>query len=188
MLLACRSEERGRPVLEEIARRHGPDRVALVPLDLADLTSVRAAAADIAGRAPRLDLLLNNAGLAGSRGLTRDGFELAFGVNHLGHFLLTCLLLPQLRAAAPARVVNVSSRAHYAARGIDFSVLRQRSRSFTGMPEYGVSKLCNVLFTKSLTRRLAPDRITSFAVHPGVVASDIWRRLPNPARAIAKRS
>jgi retinol dehydrogenase-12 len=178
-------------VLEAITSRHGAGRASLVPLNLADLASVRAAAAQIAGTTDRLHLLLNNAGVAGSRGLTKDGFELAFGVNHLGHFLLTLLLMPLLRAAGQARVVTVSSRAHYRPSGIDFAALRQRSRSFTGMPEYGVSKLCNVLFTKSLTAKLPPTSagqgVTAVALHPGVVATEIWRRIPNPARFLAHK-
>ena len=117
---------------------------------------MRAAAAQVAGTTDRLHLLLNNAGVAGSRGLTGDGFELAFGVNHLGHFLLTMLLMPLLRAAGQARIVTVSSRAHDRAGGIDFAALRQRSRSFTAFPEYAVSKLCNVLFTKALTASSQP--------------------------------
>jgi retinol dehydrogenase-12 len=187
LLLACRSEARARPVLEAITARHGSDRAHLIPLDLADLASVRAAAAQVSATTDRLHLLLNNAGVAGSRGLTRDGFELAFGVNHLGHFLLTLLLMPLLRAAGQARIVTLSSRAHYRPGGIDFAALRQRSRSFTGLPEYGVSKLCNVLFTKSLTTRTAGQGITAVAMHPGVVASEIWRRIPQPARFLAHR-
>lgn len=195
VLLACRSEARARPVLEAITARHGPTRAQLIALNLADLTSVRAAAAQISSTADRLHLLLNNAGVAGSRGLTKDGFELAFGVNHLGHFLLTLLLLPLLRAAGQARIVNVSSRAHYRPVALDFAALRRRSHSYTGLPEYGVSKLCNVLFTKALTARLstgtpptsAGQGITAVALHPGVVATEIWRRIPNPARYLAHK-
>jgi retinol dehydrogenase 12 len=193
VLLACRSEARARPVLDAITSRHGPTRAQLIPLNLADLTSVRTAAAQITGATDRLHLLLNNAGVAGSRGLTKDGFELAFGVNHLGHFLLTLLLMPLLRTAGQARIVNVSSRAHYRPAALDFTALRRRSHSYTGLPEYGVSKLCNVLFTKSLAAKLSTDTpptyagqgITAVALHPGVVATEIWRRIPNPARYLA---
>jgi NAD(P)-dependent dehydrogenase (short-subunit alcohol dehydrogenase family) len=132
-----------------------------------------------------LHVLLNNAGLAGQRGSTPDGFELAFGTNHLGHFLLTGLLLDRLRASAPARVVTVASHSHYQADGIDFEAVRRPTRSLTGMPEYAVSKLANVLFTQELARRTEGEGITTAAVHPGVIASDIWRRLPWPLRPIA---
>ncbi len=98
-------------------------------------------------------MLVNNAGVGGQRGLTADGFELHFGVNHLGHFALTQLLLERLTASGPgARVVNVSSDAHYGARGIDFAAVRRSTATFTGAREYAVSKLCNVLFTQELAR------------------------------------
>jgi NAD(P)-dependent dehydrogenase (short-subunit alcohol dehydrogenase family) len=131
---------------------------------------------------------VNNAGVGGHRGgVTADGFEIHFGVNHLGHFALTHLLLDRLRASGPgARVVTVSSESHYSAPGIDFGALRRRG-SFTGAREYAVSKLCNVLFTQELARRLNPDSVTAYALHPGVVASDIWRRVPWPARSLIKR-
>jgi len=119
--------------------------------------------------------------------MTRDGFELAFGVNHLGHFVLTTALLDCLAASAPARVVNVSSDSHYQAKGIDFEAVRQRTASMTGMREYAVSKLGNVLFTQELARRVADRGITAYALHPGVVASDIWRRVPWPVRPLITR-
>ncbi|MBO0776124.1 MAG: SDR family NAD(P)-dependent oxidoreductase, partial [Actinobacteria bacterium] len=133
-----------------------------------------------------LHVLINNAGVGGQRGLTADGFELMFGVNHLGHFALTAALLDRLAASAPARVVTVASDAHYQARGIDFGALRQRTRSFTGVAEYAVSKLCNVLFSAELARRTAGRGITTYSLHPGVVASDIWRRVPWPVRPLMK--
>lgn len=117
VFLACRSEEKTRPVIEGIRASGGA--AEFLSLDLADLASVRRAARHFAtGEA--LHVLLNNAGLAGLQGLTRDGFEVAFGTNHLGHFLLTMLLLPRLRETAPARIVNVASTAHYQAKGLDF--------------------------------------------------------------------
>jgi retinol dehydrogenase-12 len=186
LVLACRSEEKARPVLDEIgALRAGSAEV--VVLDLSSLESVRAAAARILGLARPIDRLVNNAGMAGRRGLTRDGFELAFGTNHLGHFLLTMLLFPALRRADRARIVNVSSQAHYDVAGIDFDAVRKRTKSITGVHEYGVSKLANVLFTKELARRLGPGGVHSYALHPGVVASDAWRRVPWPIRTLMKR-
>ena len=130
---------------------------------------------------------MNNAGVAGQRGETAQGFELAFGINHLGHFLLTTLLLDLLRDGGPSRVVNVSSDSHYSPKGIDFDALRQPTPSFTGMPEYGVSKLCNVLFTQELARRVPPSQVAAHSVHPGVIASEIWRRVPWPIRPVMKR-
>ena len=110
--------------------------------------------------------------------MTRDGFERTFGVNHLGHFLLTELLLERLVRSAPSRIVNVSSKAHYDARGIDWAALRMPTRSFTGMREYEVSKLCNVLHAAELADRLRGTGVTTYSLHPGVIASDVWRNVP----------
>ena len=185
--LACRSREKGEAAAASITAETGRDAARFLPLDLADLTSVRRCAEEFLAAGRDLHVLLNNAGVAGQRGLTRDGFELTFGVNHLGHFALTAALADRLAASAPARVVTVSSDAHYQARGIDFGALRQRTRSITGLPEYAVSKLCNVLFTQELARRAAGRGITTYALHPGVIASDIWRRVPWPVRPLMTR-
>lgn len=187
VILACRSEEKTRPVVEELRRRTRNDRVEFLPLDLSSLASVRRAAESFLARDLPLHLLINNAGVAGQRGLTRDGFELQFGVNHLGHFELTRLLLGRLRGSGRARIVNVSSIAHRrATRGIDFERLRVRTPSFSGLPEYAVSKLANVLFTRSLAKRLQGTGVTTYALHPGVVASDAWRRIPSPLAGLMK--
>lgn len=182
VLLACRSAEATQPVLDEI----GP-QAAHIPLDLADLASVRRCADLVLARDTPVHILVNNAGLAGKKGVTAQGFELTFGVNHLGHFLLTTLLLDRLQASGPARVVTVSSDAHQGAKGVDFDAVRRRTRSVAGLVEYQVSKLCNVLFTQELARRVSPTEVTTYAVHPGVVASNIWRQVPWPIRPIVKR-
>jgi retinol dehydrogenase-12 len=185
VFLGCRSLEKGEAVAAPL--RSAGAKVEVLPLDLADLSSVRSAATAFLARGLPLHGLINNAGLAGTRGLTRDGFEMAFGVNHLGHFLLTRLCEARLRESAPARVVNVASQAHRGAKGIDLAALRQPARSRTGIAEYGVSKLANVLFTRELARRWAGCGVTAYALHPGVVATDIWRRLPGPLRWILTR-
>jgi retinol dehydrogenase-12 len=189
VLLGCRTSERGAATIAALRAEAGstPLEIEPFPVDLGDLASVRAAAAALLARGLPVHALINNAGLAGTRGLTRDGFELTFGVNHLGPFLLTRLLEARLRESAPARVVNVASQAHRSARGIDFSVLRQPARSRSGIQEYAVSKLCNVLFTRELARRWAGSGVTSYALHPGVVATDVWRRLPRPLRWLVTR-
>ena len=187
VLLACRSAERTQPVVEELRRETGNDRIDFVPLDLADLGSVRRAAASILESGRPIDVLINNAGLAGQRGLTADGFELAFGVNHLGHFLLTNLLAERLIESAPSRVVIVASRAHFRAPGIDFGALRRPTRTVSGYPEYAVSKLANVLHARALAKRFGGTGVHTYALHPGVVASDVWRRVPWPVRALMKR-
>ena len=185
--LAGRSEERTRPALDEIDSLAGPGRAAFLPLELGDLQSVRACAEQFLSTAEPLHVLVNNAGLAGQRGLTASGFELAFGTNHVGHFLLTSLLTPQLCASAPARVVTVASVAHYQAGGIDWEAVRRPTRSLTGTPEYAVSKLANVVFSAELARRLEGTGVTTYSLHPGAIASNIWKRVPWPVRPVMKR-
>ena len=181
--IGCRSMAAGEAAVAAIKSAAGSRDVWLLPLDLSSLTSVRACAAAFLARGEPLHVLVNNAGIGGQRGLTVDGFELHFGVNHLGHYALTLLLLDRLTASGPdARIVNVSSAAHYGAPGIDFDALRRRTASFTGQREYAVSKLCNVLFTQELARR--QTGVSAYALHPGVVASDIWRRVPRLVRPL----
>ncbi|WP_170156125.1 SDR family oxidoreductase [Umezawaea tangerina] len=187
LFLACRSAAKGRAAVAEVVAASGNHDVDLLDLDLADLASVDKCARDFASRGEPLHVLVNNAGVAGHRGLTEDGFELTFGVNHLGHFALTMGLLDLLVASGPSRVVNVSSDAHYSARTVDFGALRRVTRPVTGYAEYRVSKLCNVLFTQELARRLAGTGVTAYCVHPGVVASDIWRKVPWPVRPLMTR-
>lgn len=182
--VACRSESKGSHAVASIVAETGNPDVVYLPLDLADLGSVRACADAFLATGEPLHVLINNAGVAGRRELTSDGFELTFGVNHLGHFALTMALLDRLAGSAPARVVCVSSDAHYQAKGIDFTALRRRTRGITGLSAYAVSKLCNVLFAQELARRTADRGITTYALHPGVVASDIWRRVPWPVRSV----
>jgi retinol dehydrogenase-12 len=187
VILACRSEDKTRPVLDAIRAAGGA--AEFVSLDLADLVSVRRCAEGLLAKDVPLHGLINNAGLAGLRGQTKQGFELTFGTNHLGHFLLTTLLLSRVRAVK-GRIVNVSSKAHYdvkpSATPIPWDALRQRTRTVTGLPEYAVSKLCNVLFTKELARGKAGEGVHSYALHPGVIASDAWRQVPQPFRWLLK--
>jgi retinol dehydrogenase-12 len=184
VVLACRSQVKADPVIDAIRRETGNENVTFLALDLASLASVRRAAQELLERNHPIHLLINNAGLAGARGVTEDGFELTFGVNHLGHFLFTTLLLDRIRSSAPARIVTVASKAHYLAKGIDWDVLRRKTRTLTGMREYQVSKLANVLFSAELARREADTGITTYSLHPGVVASDIWRKIPWPIRPL----
>lgn len=184
VILACRSRDRAMPVLAEIRRETGDERARICEIDLGSFASIRRAAAELLADERPIHVLVNNAGLAGVRGVTEDGFELAFGVNHLGHFLLTNLLLERIIRSAPSRIVTVASAAHARAKGIDFDALHRRTPTLTGWPEYSVSKLANVLFSAELGRRLAGKGVTTYAVHPGVVASDLWRPVPWPIRPI----
>lgn len=186
VILACRSESKALPVVEEIKTATSNENVRFVKLDLSDLVSVRDCAQQLLQEESRLDVLINNAGVAGTQGITKQGFELAFGVNHLGHFLLTEWLLPRLKESSPSRIVNVASRAHVKAGGIDFSKLQSKTASTTGIHEYQVSKLANVLHAKSLAKKLEGTGVTTYSLHPGVVASDVWRSVPGPIRWIMK--
>jgi retinol dehydrogenase 12 len=184
--VACRSSEKGHAAVAAIKQETGSDDVVFLKLDLASLAGVREAAEAFLALGEPLHVLINNAGVAGRRGLTSDGFELLFGVNHLGHFALTTALLENL-TSSQGRIVNVASDAHFQAPGIDFDRLRRPARTMAAMREYAVSKLCNVVFTQELARRLAGTGVTAYALHPGVVASDIWRRVPWPVRPLVTR-
>ena len=186
LFMAGRSEERTRPVMDE-ARAGGAERVEFIELDLGDLTSVRSAAQSFLQFDVPLHVLLNNAGLAAAKGATAQGFEIAFGVNHLGHYLLTELLLPCIEASAPSRIVIVASKAHYRVKALDLDSLHKPTSSPTGYPEYCVSKLCNVLHAQALARRFEGTGVKIYALHPGVVASDVWREVPWPIRPLLKR-
>jgi NAD(P)-dependent dehydrogenase (short-subunit alcohol dehydrogenase family) len=176
-----------RPVLEGIRAARPPGSVKFLPLDLADLASVRRAAEQFMAGGQSLDVLINNAGVAGIRSLSADGFDITYATNHVGPFLLTTLLLPVLRRSAQARVVNVSSVAHMQVKAIDWTVLERRSApGANGFADYAVTKLMNVLHAKELARRSTGTSVTTYALHPGGVASNIWRALPRPAQWILK--
>ncbi|HEY5927955.1 MAG TPA: SDR family oxidoreductase [Kofleriaceae bacterium] len=187
VILACRSADKTQPVIDALKQETGNDKIEFIALDLADLASVRRCADELLARNIPIHALINNAGLAGSRGTTKDGFELTFGTNHLGHYLLTRMLLDRMKQSGPARIVNVASASHYQAKGINWEALRAKTKSRTGMAEYAVSKLSNVLFTKELARRLEGTNVTTYALHPGVVATDVWRRVPSPVRWVMKK-
>jgi retinol dehydrogenase 12 len=186
VLLAGRSHDRTRAAIDEIIAATGNADVEWLGLDLADLTSVRRAVTELEARTDHLDVLVANAGLAGQRGITEQGFELAFGTNHLGHFAFVTGVLPLLEAADAPRVVVVSSDSHYQAKGIPFDDLQQPTKSITGLAEYAVSKLANVLFAQELARRTGDDLFVG-SLHPGVIASDVWRRVPGPVRWVMTR-
>jgi NAD(P)-dependent dehydrogenase (short-subunit alcohol dehydrogenase family) len=151
--------------------------VEVMALDLADFASIRSFAHDFLASHDRLDVLLENAGLVQSqRSTTAQGFETTFGVNHIGHFLLTDLLLDRLKASAPSRVVIVASGAHKSARGgLDFDDLQTERHRYHGMQVYSRTKLANVYFARELARRLAGTGVTVNALHPGFVASNFAR-------------
>ena len=179
VILACRSVERGETAAVEVRKRSGNDNVVFVQLDLASLDSVRKFSAKILEDEPRIDILINNAGVTPlglpERTFTRDGFEIAFGINHLGHFLLTNLLLDRIKEAPSARIVNVSSLAHMWG-NIDFDNLNSE-QSYSSQKAYGTSKLANILFTRFLAKRLEGTRVTANSLHPGTVSTELGRNL-----------
>ncbi len=173
LVLTCRSQERADWTVANI-REDLPDaRLETRLLDLASLASIRAFAAELERDLPTLDVLINNAGcFSMDRQETADGFELTYGVNHLGTFLLTTQLLPILERSPGARVVNVASAAHYHGKlELDDAHIR---RAYKGFPAYAASKLANVAFSLELAQRLGDDGPTVNAVHPGHVATNIW--------------
>jgi NAD(P)-dependent dehydrogenase (short-subunit alcohol dehydrogenase family) len=184
LLLLNRDERASQRFAAQLREQGG--QAEHVTLDLDDLNSVREAARVVLERREPLHVLINNAGAAGRRDLTRQGFEAAFGVNHLGHFLLTSLLLPKLLEQAAPRVVNVSSIAHYAAKGIDFAALQRPARAWNSLDRYQVSKLCNVLHARELARRYGARGLEACSLHPGVISTNIWRHVPQPIRGLMK--
>ncbi|QFQ97051.1 SDR family NAD(P)-dependent oxidoreductase [Streptomyces phaeolivaceus] len=174
VVLACRSEERGAAALERMSSEVPDGSVELIRLDLGDLGSVRDFAQTYARASDRLGLLVNNAGvMAVAEGRTADGFETQFGINHLGHFALTGLLLPLLLATPGARVVTVSSGMHLRA-NIDIDDL-DSERKYGRWLAYGRSKTANLLFTHELARRLAANgsEVVAAAAHPGYAATNL---------------
>lgn len=171
VLATARSEERGQAALTQIQSDSSSTTVELVHLDLASLSSVRAAAVDVLARTDRLDALVNNAGVnLGTRTLTEDGLESTMQVNHFGHFLLTSLLLPRILEADDPRIVNVTSTLYKRAAAMPLDDL-QLEHNWGRVRPYAVSKLANVLFSRTLHRRYYEHGLAAFAVHPGGVRS-----------------
>ena len=176
VIIACRNLVKGKAAVKEIQERSGSTHVFLEKLDLASLDSVRKFAENILNSEPRLDILINNAGvMACPYQKTEDGFEMQFGVNHLGHFLLTILLLDLLKRSAPSRIINVSSSAHAMGSGkINFDDIHFE-KSYSGWGAYYNSKLANVLFIRELSKRLEGTHVTANSLHPGAVSTDLQR-------------
>jgi NAD(P)-dependent dehydrogenase (short-subunit alcohol dehydrogenase family) len=178
VILACRRPAEGERVRGTIMAEGPRGSVEVGTLDLASLASVRSFAADFLAANDRLHGLVNNAGVMNTpAGKTADGFETQLGTNHLGHYLLTELLLPALQRAAPARIVNVSSCYHDLAFGregrIDFDDLHFERRRYDGWAAYAQSKLANVLHARHLARRLADTGVSAVSVHPGWVRTNL---------------
>lgn len=175
VVIAGRNIKKTETAAETIRRETGNYSVSILLADLSSQREVRRLASEVKEKLPRLDVLINNAGaIFLSRRTSVDGIEMTFALNHLGYFLLTTLLLDLLEASAPARIINVSSSSHYEPRSLRLEDLPRpgRGRSYQA---YGRSKLCNVLFTYELARRLAGSGVTVNALHPGLVRTSIAR-------------
>lgn len=175
VIVAGRELERTTRACRLIAKRTGSEVLDTALADFASLAEVSRLAETVLAEHDRLDVLVNNAGLIAPRfALTGDGVETMIAVNHLAPFLLTNLLLDRLKQSAPARIVTVASQAHRGAR-LDLDQLA-RPRDWTSLKGYGRSKLCNILFTRALARRLAGTGVAAMCLHPGVVATAIGNR------------
>jgi NAD(P)-dependent dehydrogenase (short-subunit alcohol dehydrogenase family) len=175
LTIVARDEAKGKAAVAEIRARSGNPTVTYLTADLASQASVRSLAETALRELPRLNVLVNNAGVyLPDRRLTPEGIEMTFAVNHLAPFLLTNLLLDRLRANAPSRIVNTASTAHRSGR-IHFDSLRGEG-GYRGFVAYAQSKLANVLFTHALARRLGDGGVTVNCFHPGVVRSGLWHR------------
>ncbi|WP_433751803.1 SDR family oxidoreductase [Paenibacillus amylolyticus] len=172
VIMACRSEKRGQEALQEAVRQSGSSTIELMLCDLGSLESIRQFARTFRERHDRLDVLVNNAGVVMvKRKETSDGFEQSIGINHLGHFLLTLLLIEPLKAAKQGRVVNVSSGAYKAGK-IHFEDPHLH-KGYNPIKSYAQSKLANVLFTRALARKLSGTSVTVNCLHPGAVGTSI---------------
>jgi NAD(P)-dependent dehydrogenase (short-subunit alcohol dehydrogenase family) len=177
VILACRDTAKGEAARSEVVASVPGAKVEVVRLDLADTGSIKAFATEVREMAPQLDVLVNNAGVwTRTRNTTRDGFESTFGVNHLGHFLLTHELRGLLEKSPAGRVITVSSALHYRGKMAWDDLMAERS--YDGPRAYNQSKLANVLFTAALARHLTGTHITANCLHPGVVATELAREYP----------
>jgi NAD(P)-dependent dehydrogenase (short-subunit alcohol dehydrogenase family) len=177
IVMVARDPDKNARIAARIKGEQPNAKLHLVTMDLADMASVRHVAAEILAAHPKIDALINNAGIMGGPlVITKDGLELHFAINHVGHFLLTGLLVPALKAAGPARVVILTSAGHRMD-GFDLGDLNFRNRDYIYHLAYCQAKRANVLHAVALAKRLAPFGITANAVHPGAIRTEVWRDL-----------
>lgn len=177
IVIAARDRGKLDQAQAEIKANSGSDAVDTILCDLASLDSVRACAREANERYDQIDLLINNAGvMACPKARTSEGFEMQFGTNHLGHFLLTNLLMPLVEKADEARIVNLSSRAHHMSE-VDLEDPNYQHREYSKWPAYGQSKTANIQFTVALEKRLASCGIHAYAIHPGGIQTNLGRHM-----------
>ncbi|GFT80955.1 hypothetical protein NPIL_131181 [Nephila pilipes] len=184
IIIACRDTVKGGNAAEEIRQELPEANIIVKQLDLASFSSIRGFAKEVLSSEPQINILINNAGVAVCpKSTTVDGFEMQFGVNHLGHFLLTNLLLDKIKTSAPARIVNVASGAHLIG-SINFSDINM-DREYNALDAYCNSKLANVLFTRELANKLQGTNVTTYSLHPGAVHTELDRNMSKVNRIIA---
>jgi NAD(P)-dependent dehydrogenase (short-subunit alcohol dehydrogenase family) len=180
IVMACLDAQLAEPIRNEIVRQTGNKDIEIMQLDLASQADIRRFAAEFAARYDRLDVLINNAGVFSlKRFETEDGLERTIGINYFGHYLLTTLLLPVIKRAGKARIINVCSDSYKQA-VFDPDNLQTRGNYKTGMEAYSLSKLAIVLFTQELAEQLQGTGVTVNALHPGHVATGIWNMWEHP--------
>lgn len=180
LFLANRSKEKSDELIRHLTQIAPQCRATFIPLELDSLQSVKKAAQTFIRLHEPLDVLINNAGVLGEKGLTKDGYELAFGTNHLGHFLLTHLLQPVLSKTPHSRIINVASNAHWSAKFSSWNQVRRKATSLAAFTEYGFSKLANIWHINEMTTLSQYQSITAYSLHPGVIKTDLWRHIPKP--------
>lgn len=175
IIMGCRNIETGKTAQEEIRSQSGNENVVLKNLDLSSLESVRKFAEEVRKEEEKIDLLINNAGVMGIEfGTTVDGYEKQFAINHLGHFLLTNLLLDLIKKAESGRIISVASRVASFGK-TNFEDVNYERSSYGAFESYSRSKLANVLFANELSRRLEGTKVTAYSLHPGVVKTELYR-------------
>lgn len=186
VVILCRNVEKAEAAAEEI-RKETEGEVIVHSLDLTSLTSVRACAEQLGNSLEKVDILINNAGIMTCpESRTEEGFEMQFGTNHLGHFLLTNLLLPLMKRAAPgARIVNVSSLAHETG-SMQWDDLNWEKTPYSSMKAYSQSKLANILFSKELARRGEGSGVSVYSLHPGVINTNLGRHVKDTFGAVGQ--
>ncbi|MGB0918329.1 MAG: SDR family oxidoreductase [Flavobacteriales bacterium] len=180
IVFTSRSEDKAKAALAEIKSASGNEKLSYVLVDLNSQASVRKAAEELKTKCPKIDVLINNAGCyVSEKTINQDGLEMQFATNHIGHFLLTNLLLDNVKAADKSRIVNLASIAHKFTRELDFDDLNYEKKEYGGWDSYSRSKFCNILFTNELAKRLEGTGITANAVHPGGVRTEIAEKNAN---------
>ena len=177
IVITARSQEKGQAACEQLRKETGSDRVDFGVLELGSLKSVRQFAQSFNENHPKLNVLINNAGvMACPHGQTEDGFEMQFGSNHLGHFLLSELLVPVLKKGAPSRVISLSSRGHVFG-DIDYDDINFENRPYHKWVSYGQAKTANALFATGFNLAHSQEGIEAFSVHPGSIMTDLARHM-----------